>query len=205
MKAIDFRPAWYVSSLAERRSARLRTLGITVICILLLGSAFEWTGRTSAASSAVESLQVSLDAQAAVDARIQTLEEQEAALKRQADLLAEADGGVKVNHVLAELSHLMPRTLSLRTLALRRTLRIQRAEAKDKREEKQADPQATKGVNQLDMVGWASSGAEIATFVRRLADSELFDNVTLRFQRPETYLDQPIVEFQVLCTMPEFE
>ncbi len=59
--------------------------------------------------------------------------------------------------------------------------------------------------SKVPVVGWSASGVEIGSFVRRLDDSALFDEVNLRYKRPEAVLGRNVVEFLVVCRMPEFE
>jgi len=204
MKDVDFTPEWYAKSLAERKGSRNRVAGLAVLAVLVLAWSCQSTSRTSAAALSLERLQHSYEAQRGMIAQLDALVQSNAQHAKDARLLADVSGGLAVDNLLVELSHLMPRALSMRAIYLQRAPRIgfspiegEEAEA----EAKEQEPPATT----LEITGWAASGTEIGTLVSRLAASELFYAVTLRYERPEIVFDRRVVEFLVECRVPEFE
>ena len=202
MKDVDFTPEWYAKSLVERKGSRNRVAGLALLAVLVLAWSCQSTSRTCAAALALERLQHSYEAQRGMIAQLDALAESHAQHAEDARLLADVSGGLTVDNLLVELSHLMPRALSMRAIYLQRSPRIgfPPPEGEEAEAEEQEPPATT-----LEITGWAASGTEIGSLVSRLAASELFDDVTLRYERPETVYDRRVVEFLVECRVPEFE
>ena len=202
MKDVDFTPEWYAKSLAERKGSRNRVAGLAVLAVLVLACSCQSTSQTRAAALALERLQHSYEAQQGMIAQLDALAESNAQHAKDARILADVSGGLAVDSLLVELSHLMPRALSMRAIYLQRAPRIGFAPSEgEEAEAEEQEPPATT----LEITGWAASGTEIGSLVSRLAASELFYDVTLRYERPETVSDRRVVEFLVECRVPEFE
>jgi hypothetical protein len=202
---VDFTPQWYVDSLAERKGARFRVTGFVAVAALVVVWSYDTTLRTRAATHELRQLQLSYDSQTPLIEQAETLQRGAKAHADQAALLKELEGGVVAGDVLAEITHLMPGDMSLRGIAYKRVPRFVISPTKDDPtgEARAEDDAQTK--SNLELTGWATSGMEIGRFVRRLSDSPLFEDVTLRYERPEIVGRQRVVEFLLVCGLPEFE
>ena len=202
MKDIDFTPDWYVEQVGEQQSVRRRLAGLVLVIVLVLVWSYQSSSRTRAVAMTLEHLQHSHGAQAEMMAQLDALEGANAQGSVNARLLTAVGGGLTVSGLLTELSHLMPRTVSIRSLYLQKAPRIHFPPADERKaKEEPEEPPATA----LEITGWASTGSEIGTLVSRMSASELFYDVALKYERPETVSGRKVVEFLVVCRMPEFE
>jgi hypothetical protein len=208
MKEIDFTPQWYVQTLAEQRGSWTRVIALSVLAVLLLIAARETTGLTQSAVADLQRLEQAQAAQTLLSSRLDALEAERAEVNRKEQVLKTVGGGVKNWQLMTELSQMMPRSLSLRSLTVRAAARVAPpSDEEDKQEKAKAktETEDTPLLGVVQMSGWASSGAEVGGFVSRLSQSPLFTDVTLRYQRPEDLGGTQIVSFEVICTMPAFE
>lgn len=200
MREVDFRPDWYVRSLAERAGARLHVSGFVLVAALLVIWWMDATARSRAATTVIAQLQEAHAAQDGAIARLDALDGELVRQKRDLALLTEVRGGLLTAGMLAELSHLAPPSLSLRSLVLDRAPRIAQV-AGDAVKGRVDLPKRTV----LEVTGWAASGEEIANLVRGMAECPLFTEVTLGYERSEIVEARPVVAFKVICHLPEFE
>ncbi|MCB9865263.1 MAG: PilN domain-containing protein [Phycisphaerales bacterium] len=204
---MDFRPDWYVASLAERAGARLHVSGLIAVACLLVVWWADATARSRADTVAVAKLATALEAQDPMVAQMNRLDQEVS--RRQSDLALwhNLDGGLPVAALLAEISHLAPPSLTLRAMVLDRPPRMApqvtvASKAAGKPVEK-TPPAPTESV--LELTGWAASGQDIANFVSGMSASPLFAEVTLGYERSETVAQRVVVAFKIVCVMPEFE
>ncbi len=208
MREVDFRPDWYVNSLAERAGARVHVTGFIVLAALLLVWWADATARSRADSIAVTRLSSALTAQDGMVAQVDRLDRELAGRQGNLALLHNLGGGLPVAALLAEISHLAPPSLTLRALVLDRPPRIApRATAGIKTSPAAGAPEAPAAPAQaiLELTGWAASGQDIANLVSGMSASPLFARVTLGYERSETVDQRLVVAFKIVCVMPEFE
>jgi Tfp pilus assembly protein PilN len=199
---VDFTPTWYIESLAERKGARFRVIGFIAVAALVVAWSYDTASRTRAATDDLRQLQTSYDAQTHLIEQADAFQQEAAVHAEQARLLNELKGGVIAGDILTELTHLMPDDLTLRGISYMRAPRFVQSDGTETPTEPAGK---TQEMSSLELKGWAASGMEIGRFVRRLSDSPLFEDVTLRFERPEVLGPLRVVEFLVVCRMPEFE
>jgi Tfp pilus assembly protein PilN len=202
MRTIDFIPAWYRDRQAERRGARWRTAGLFAALALAAAWTIDGAARTHAAESAQADLKASADAQSALLARLAQLEAERSEQARRALILDAVSGEIPMHELLAEVSHLLPESLTLQTLRVHRSPHWAT----------QAPPGAAPAAASipavpamLELTGWAKSGADVSAFVGRLDSGPLCSDVTLRYELPTVIAGVSMQEFQVQCTMPQFE
>ncbi len=202
MKELDFTPEWYVKALADREGTRLRLGGFIILGVLLIVAGLESARQTWAATRKLQEVQGAYDVQSPMLKRLEELRSEQTHWMNNAKVLADVGGGVVVADIFTELSHLMPRSLTLREVYLNKSPRvIFGSNSATEEEESLTEKKATV----LEVAGWAASGSEIGTFVRCMADSPLFYDVSLRYERPETIYGKSVVEFRVVCRMAQFE
>jgi len=200
MREVDFRPDCYVLALAERAGARVHVSGFIVMACLLLVWWADATSRGSAATVAVAQLADAVAVQDPMVAHLGRLNREIEVRRRDHRLLVELSGGLPTSDVLAEIAHLAPPSLSLRTLVLERSPRVVPVGNVDAKVLARLPKRTT-----LELTGWAASGEDIANLVSGMANSPLFTEVSLGYERSETVEDRLVVAFQVVCHMPQFE
>ncbi len=202
MRNLDFTPEWYIRQVAERASGRVQISGLAVIVLLLLAWVYDATHRARAATAEHARLQTVYDVQDPVVQRMQALEAEQAEHDADAELVRMLRGGVPAAELIAELSHLMPPTMSLRLLMYDGVTRVPPTPAAEGQE--QPDP-ATRETAVLALVGMAAAGRDVGNFITELTASPLFSSVTLEYERSETFNERRVVAFRIVCRMPEFE
>ena len=203
MKELDFTPEWYVKALADREGTGLRLGGFIILGVLLIVAGLESGRQTRAATQKLQEVQGAYDVQSPMLKRLEELKNEQAHWMNNAKVLADVSGGFVVADIFTELSHLMPRSLTLREVYLHKSPRVIFAgkAADEKDDELTEEAEATV----FEVAGWAASGSEIGTFVRRMSESPLFYDVSLRYERPETIYGKSVVEFRVVSRMAQFE
>lgn len=205
MREIDFTPDWYAATRREREASPFHAGGLIIIGVLIAAWSYGATSRTRAAETELATLRASLGAQKGVTAQVQTMEAELAARQRCAELLAEVGGGVRTAPLIAELSHLLPPAVGMRSLRLVRAPRVAPATETEKDAPAPRTGEGAPVRTSLQLDGWSASGADVGALLQRLAASPLFEDVVLRYQRTTIVAQNTIVEFQIVGTMPEFE
>lgn len=208
MKEIDFTPQWYQDSLRERGGAGLRVAGLAIIAVGVLFWYVQSSRDANGAQAQLRNLQQAALAQQVLLERMDGEHRQLAAAKLRQAILEDVGGGVTAAELVAEISRLMPATLSFREVVLRKVPRFELSPVqtpapgtlRGTEMETAPDPVST-----LEISGWAASGTNIGSFVSRLSTSPLMSSVHLRYQRPEIVMGRQVVGFMVSCQMPEFQ
>lgn len=200
MKEIDFVPQWYRSSQRRRND-----LAVRVACLCMLVAAMvAWSIRnlavvqmaeadTAALQESYRSQRALLDQHAALQHRLQQLEERRA-------LLQALRGGVRVEQVLAELSHLMPEAMALTNVTLRQHDRL---EFKHSQGSAPGDRGSSQGLMEVD--GLAASHLHVGSFLAALEQSPCFRELEMKYSKPVVREGRQARDFRVLMRMPRFE
>lgn len=216
MREVDFRPEWYVSSLTERARARIHAPGFLLIAFLLLVWWTDAAARSRAAAVGVAQLSDALDVQGSMVAQLDRLDREIASRRRDQALLQDLSAGLPAAGVLAELSHLAPLSVSIRSLVLDKATDAERAAGspddalRPRKRTLGATAAAATATDRsqrtaLEITGWAASGEDIANLVSGMSASPLFTDVALGYERTETLEDRVVVAFKIVCHVPRFE
>lgn len=208
MREIDFTPISYAQSLKEHKGEGIRLGGLIVIGVLIAVWTYDTASRTEAAAVELGELKQSYEVQQRAAQQLEVMEEASVAKARYAGILADVGGGVRAAEIVAELSHLLPKSSSIRRLRLEKMPRV--APAPDDEDDRKMSRSASaeedeEPPTELTITGWSPTGAEVGRIVQRLSRSALFEEVALQYQRTVSIEDRSVVEFQVTCVMPEFE
>ncbi len=201
MKDVDFRPSWYIKILADREGSRFRVSGFVVLGCLLLVASYESVHHTQASMDQLQELHGIYQSQDGLMSELDRLELENRVWTQSAAILTDVGSGVTVSGLLAEISHLMPRQMSLREVTMARPSRVA---AIDPNATSDSEKEQKETMGAFEIAGWAESGTAIGYFVSRLAQSDLFYDVVLRYQRPETVYGKDVVEFRLVCRMLDF-
>lgn len=208
MRNIDFIPAWYRDRQAEVRGARWRTTGLCIALFLTAVWTVDGVRRAHAAELTRAQLQATSDAQGALLAALAALDKERTEQARCARILEAIGGDVPAHEVLAEVSHVVPDSLTLQTVRLHREPHWKIEQARASAADGNA-PAGARGESRddavLELVGWADAGGDVSALVGALDGGPLCADVTLRYQRPVEVAGRSMLEFQVQCTMPRFE
>ena len=202
MKTLDFTPQWYRESKSEHTKSRMRSAGMCVAAVLAVVWWVNSVAITRAAQQKLSVLAQSSDAQMAMTQRLNELDLELVELRSRAELLSDAGGGIRAGQILTELTHLMPEQMTLQKVRYQRAPRIKPADVEDTGSIAELDIPT---VSSLELTGWAASGTDTGVLVSRLARSEFFENATLLHETAVTMSGIRMVEFQIRCTVPEFQ
>ena len=200
MREIDFVPQWYRASQRRRRDLTVR---VSCLCVLT-AAMVAWSVRNLAVVRAAEadlaalqeccrSQGMSLDQHAALKRRLGELNERRA-------LLRTLRGGVRVEQVFAELSHLMPEAMALTAAVLNQHDRV---ELIDRDGRWQRDRETTPGLMEIN--GLAASHVQVGSLLAALDRSSCFRKVEMKYSKPVVRAGREARDFRLAFRVPRFE
>jgi len=205
MNSIDFLPE-HIRAQRVRRRRLIRGVNLLVLCAVGL-AALGYTRHES-----IQQARAEVDALAGRSATMRAQLAQRAELERQLGEMhvierIDAQLGTRVNalDVLAELSKLMPDSISLTTMNLE-TIDVRvpldsayaQAGARPVEAGRQTRTRTVKRVR-LVIVGMAPTDVDVANFIGQLSASPLFEEVTMGYARNKTFRRREAREFQASC------
>lgn len=205
MKEIDFRPNWYCVIRRRKRNAVIRVSLLGVLAVELILGSVGIVNQKAAARQEIEGLRDDFERQMEVfkdlDKKLALLD----GLHRKRELLSDVSGGAPVHGMLAELSQLMPDDVVLTEVRVNQQRRIRAARGVVEDEAEMPVPSENDGVGRFEITGWASSDVSVGALMTNMANSKLYQDVTLSYSQPVVVKRRVAREFKLTCVFPQFE
>lgn len=199
MNPIDFTPAWYTKEQVHK--ARRRKLATCFVLLVTgMGGWFAFARvQIGNAEHELADLRAELDewnvkVRRAADVRADCMR-----VNARRDLYANLAGGVPMHGLVAEVSRVLPSLVVLSNLQITLEDRLSPDIGNQP-----ADSRGP-GASNLVMKGYAQSDVGVGQSVSRLAGSDAFRRVQLRYSRPRIVDGHPVTEFEVTGYVPKFE
>lgn len=205
MRDVDFTPDWYLESLQERQGSRLRVVGMVAIGVLIVVWYVHSVNLIRSARAEAAQLTQSLVVQQTLAAQLDQFDREHAEAKKKQQMVDNLGGGLATGQVIAEITRMMPATMSLQSVRLRKSARLSSDEIDEDRATVLMQELSIPKVTSLEVSGWAANGINVGGFVSALGESPMISDVTMRFQRTETHLGREVTAFEVVALMPQFE
>ena len=205
MREVDFTPDWYIQRVRERRGSRGRITGMLVIGGLVAIWYVHSVSLASAAGQEVARLRKCLVVQQSLAGQLDRYDRELADATAKERVVNNLGGGIMASQVIAEVTRLMPATMTLQSVRLHRSARLSPGELTEEQAVVLARDMSVPEVTTLEIAGWAASGINVGEFVSALGESPLFANVKMRYQRAEVHFGREVVAFEIVAMMPQFE
>ena len=210
---LDFIPSWYHEKRQRRNWYVRRYMVIAVITGLwIVGNLF--SGRfISKAYADLGVLRETYEKGLRNVIQVRHLQERLSVLNRQSQILHQLRPRTPVSPVLAELSRCIGGRVVLTELSLVQTPLEARSASSQKTPAAQAKPAGSPKndwrtgadtVLRIRLVGFAVDGAEVASLICRLEESEYFTEVIPVYSKNQTRFGTSAAEFEIQCVLADF-
>lgn len=201
---INFVPDWYVSARRRRRNFGRQTAVLTALVLVLSVFVIQnWRERDALAlyhGSLVERLQSTQGQITEVGKLLRARAE----LSRQLKIHRKLHQPVSYSQITGTLAHLMPQSVTLRSLEVRTEQVTVTAKAAAPAKGRNGARPATQTypVVTVEIEGIAPSDGEVANFIGALSSAGLFDNVKMIYARQGTHQNLIVRQFRIRLEVP---
>ena len=215
MKEIDFIPEWYKANRARKRRYTRQYTVIAVIFAVIMSWSFVAGRYVRQVSAEVEDVKAAFNKSKEKVYRAQRLQGEIAEMKQKADMLDAISPRTKTTAILGELAYLVQENIVLDRLSLTNEPIEElkpRATASGavvrightKEDSQNAVVPQTPSRIRLTLNGIAARPADAAALITSLEKADYFQNVSLIFSRPQTFMDEDVTEFEISCYVADY-
>ncbi|MCC7191402.1 MAG: hypothetical protein IT444_01360 [Phycisphaeraceae bacterium] len=204
MNEINFLPQVFIEQQTRHHRVHRELVWVAVTLLAIVGWYASSRGSLDSLESYANALRDEADAVRDQVSEMEKLRIQQKSLLHQVKIQRELTQPINTTSVLATVAKLMSPSMALTSLELQGTRPVP-APAPPKLKEGEVAPPpkpAQRQILRLEFIGLAPSDVEIANFVGRLSDHQLFSNVKMIYSRATVVTELQAREFRIELEVP---
>lgn len=216
MKELDFLPDWYRADRQQKRRRHRHCVLFGLVAALMATWSFIVGQSVSGLSAETQAIETTLEKGRQTVQTALAMEQEVAALDRQARILEALTPRTTLSAILSELSQCVEEQIVFSRVTLTQEpvddgtgktatspgglVRLGAARTAAASSLPDA-PQRTR----VTLIGIAAGGAEVAQLINRLEISDYFDHVSPVFSRAKKVGPKEVTEFEITCTVADYQ